>query len=305
MSRTAASAGPLFVGPLFAGLCDDAAMFPPGDAPAAAAVPGHAAHRAAWYAPLVGPLLVPAGRIDEVAAAIRVEADLGGRPEQPDAVLVVPGGPRALHSALDDARHRSLRVVGVEVACDRAGDAAGATRAAVAALREELPAGVGGVVEVRRGDGMAAALEAVAGTGWRAKLRTGGLAAEAFPGPAEVARFLRACVALHLPFKCTAGLHHAVRHTDPATGFTHHGFLNILAATHVARDGGDESDIADTLDQRSGRSLAAAVADLPPDQVAATRAAFTAYGTCSIAEPLNDLAALDLIAVPSPHLEQA
>ena len=34
-----------------------------------------------------------------------------------------------------------------------------------------------------------------------------------------------------VPFKCTAGLHHAVRYTDPTTGFRHHGVLNILVAT--------------------------------------------------------------------------
>jgi hypothetical protein len=295
---------------LFAGLCDDAAMFPPGDEPAATAIPGHAAHRASWYAPLVGPLLVAAGQIDEVAGALRIEADLGGNPEPPDVVLVVPGGPGTLPSVLDDARHRGLHVVGVEVACDRVGESAEAMRTAVRALQKELPEGVGGVVEVRRDEGMSAALEVLAGnaragTGYRAKLRTGGLAAEAFPEPAEVARFLRECVALGLPFKCTAGLHHAVRHTNPATGFTHHGFLNILAATHVACEGGDEADIADALEQRSGWALAAVVAELTQDQVAATRAAFTAYGTCSIAEPLDDLAALGLIALPSPHLEQA
>jgi len=42
-----------------------------------------------------------------------------------------------------------------------------------------------------------------------------------------------------VPFKCTAGLHHAVHHTDPATGFVHHGFLNIVAATARAIVGGD------------------------------------------------------------------
>jgi hypothetical protein len=296
-----APAEPAAIPPLFAGLCDDAAMFPPGDAPGAVAVPGHAAHRASWYAALVGPLLVAADRIDEVAGALRIEAELGGHPEPPDVVLVVPGGPRALPAALDGARRRALNAVGVEVACDRGGGSAEAMRTAARTLLGELPGGVGGVVEVRRGEGMTAALEVLAGTGYRAKLRTGGPAAEAFPGPAEAARFLRDCVALELPFKCTAGLHRAMRHTNAATGFTHHGFLNILAATHVACEGGDEAAVASVLERRSGWALAAVAKQLTADQVTATRAAFTAFGTCSIAEPLNDLAALDLIAVPAAH----
>ena len=42
------------------GLVDDAAVFPPGNAALPDAVAAHREHRAAWYADLVGPLLVPA-----------------------------------------------------------------------------------------------------------------------------------------------------------------------------------------------------------------------------------------------------
>jgi acyl-CoA synthetase (AMP-forming)/AMP-acid ligase II len=37
-------------------------------------------------------------------------------------------------------------------------------------------------------------------------------------------------------FKCTAGLHNAVRHTGQ-DGFEHHGFLNVLVATRLLFDG--------------------------------------------------------------------
>ena len=46
------------VPPLFAGLVDDAAVFPPGSATLTDAVISHRAHRMAWYNSLVGPLLV-------------------------------------------------------------------------------------------------------------------------------------------------------------------------------------------------------------------------------------------------------
>ena len=42
-------------------LIDDAALFPPGNAPMPAAVAAHRRHRAAAYRELVGPFLCPAG----------------------------------------------------------------------------------------------------------------------------------------------------------------------------------------------------------------------------------------------------
>ena len=58
-------------------------------------------------------------------------------------------------------------------------------------------------------------------------------------------------------FKCTAGLHHAVRNTDPDTGFEQHGFLNILlAVSRRARR------------RRPRRSVAAELADRDADGVA-------------------------------------
>src|SRR5262245_12753309 len=48
------------VPPLLRALIDDAAVFPPGNAPLDEAVAAHRQHRAGWYAEMVGPLLVPA-----------------------------------------------------------------------------------------------------------------------------------------------------------------------------------------------------------------------------------------------------
>ena len=47
-------------------LLDDAAVFPPGNLPLAEAVVAHRAHRASWYADLVGPLVVPAAALDDL-----------------------------------------------------------------------------------------------------------------------------------------------------------------------------------------------------------------------------------------------
>ena len=51
---------------LFARFVDDAAVFPPGSASLPQAVADHHRHRAAWYADLVGPLLVPVSELGKL-----------------------------------------------------------------------------------------------------------------------------------------------------------------------------------------------------------------------------------------------
>jgi pimeloyl-ACP methyl ester carboxylesterase len=85
---------------LFAAMCDDASMFPPGNAPVAEAVPAHRVHRAAWYARLAGPFLLGADRIAATGAAAGTEPlDLLLRPGAA-AVVELRRGP-GLEAALD------------------------------------------------------------------------------------------------------------------------------------------------------------------------------------------------------------
>ena len=60
-----------------------------------------------------------------------------------------------------------------------------------------------------------AALDEIAAAELRLKFRTGGVTADAFPSAAELAPCIDAALDREPPFKCTAGLHHAVRHTRP------------------------------------------------------------------------------------------
>ncbi|WP_230210293.1 hypothetical protein [Streptomyces kaniharaensis] len=268
---------------LFRGLFDDAAVFPPGNLPVVEAVPAHRAHRAAWYADAVGPFLCGAGRLGELAAAVA-----GTEPLRVG--LVLPGGSAELGPAL--AAAAPFEVAGVELATRDA-------REAVAELDRLLPPDVPAAIELPRellrGDGLDDTLDVLVDSPYRAKFRTGGVVAEAFPGEDELAAFLTGCAQRGLPYKCTAGLHHAVRHTDPVTGFEHHGFLNVLLAAQET----DRTAAAEVLAERDGQVLAKAVLALSERQVTVIRNSFTAFGTCSIAEPLDDLAALGLLS-PSP-----
>ncbi|WP_371478555.1 hypothetical protein [Kitasatospora sp. NBC_00315] len=277
------------VPPLLRLLFDDAAVFPPGNLPLAEAVPAHRAHRVARYADAVGPFLCGAGRLAELAAA-------AGPADGPAlrVGLVLPGGSASLAEALAAAAPFEIAAVEL-VSAD--------LPKTVAVLDERLPAGTTAYVELPRDSRVEDALDVLAGTPYRAKFRTGGLTAEAFPGVYELAGSLMACAERAVPYKCTAGLHNAVRHTDPVTGFEHHGFLNVLLAALAAR-AGDRTGTADALRERSGEVLAGAARALSDDQVTLIRESFTSFGTCSIAEPLADLADLGLPATTlTPHLE--
>jgi hypothetical protein len=151
------------------------------------------------------------------------------------------------------------------------------------------------------------AARAQSGRALGAKVRCGGVMAEAFPPPDVLAAFLLACRDRHLPIKATAGLHHPFRHTDAATGFIRHGFINLLAASALAHGGADlavlTEVLADTdpgdfsleargLTWRRRRVDAASLAAIRSDL-------FVGYGSCSFDEPVTDLAALGMLPVAS------
>lgn len=238
-------------------LLDDAAVFPPGNLPLAEAVAAHRRHRTSWYAGLVGPLVVPAAALPDLAGAGPL-----------DVAVVVPDAEGA--AAALTAAPEGIRVVGLEV-----------TDTTVAALRAAIgePAGVTVHVEIPRDDRRGALIADLAGTPYLAKLRTGGVRADLYPDEAELAATVQALVAAGVPFKATAGLHHALRNTDPATGFEQHGFLNLLAATRAA----DVTEMAAVLAERD------AAPELP------TTSLLRSIGTCSITEPIDELAALGLL----------
>ncbi|MEE2052388.1 hypothetical protein [Nocardiopsis tropica] len=282
-------------GALYRKLFDDAALFPPGNAPMGEALPAHRAHLAGPRAGYVGPFLVADARVAELRAVLGREPQDDGR--APLAVAVtVPGGAGGVGAAVDAVlADPALRLAGVEVAA-----APGGVREAAGALDSHLPEGAEGFGEVPRGAGVREDVEALVGSGHSAKFRTGGLTPEAHPGEDELAELLHAAVALGLPFKCTAGLHHAVRHTT-REGFEQHGFLNVLLATGALLDGGGSGDAARILAERDGATVAGLAAGLTDGGAEEVRQRFRSFGTCSVTEPLEDLVVLGALPAPRPR----
>lgn len=143
-------------------------------------------------------------------------------------------------------------------------------------------------VELPLDDELERNVERVRAAGALAKVRCSG---ERTPSPHELARFVRACAEAGVPFKASAGLHHPVRRGDA------HGFLNLLAAAlwpDVAEEALADEDMAEWLAPRRGfrwhgREAGAA------EVAAMRRERFRSFGSCSVAEPVEDLRPLGLL----------
>lgn len=271
-------------------LIDDAAIFPPGNSPIDRAVSDHHDHCLSAYAPLVGPLLVRDSDVAGLAALTDRPLEIG---------IIGTSGPEGLDRALAISQRSSMIAVSaVEIPVPTGGDVLLATNELVTELLS-LPAGVTVSVELPRPGGeqlaaWAAAAEEIAAAGLQIKLRTGGVVADAHPAEDELATALAAVVPHR--FKLTAGLHRAVRNTQPETGFEQHGFLNILVAVHLLAEGSTAERAAEVLRERDGRALASAVRAWSDQDTAVVRQTFRGFGSCSVTEPYADLLDLELIA---------
>jgi hypothetical protein len=142
-----------------------------------------------------------------------------------------------------------------------------------------------------------------------AKIRMGGLTPETIPGIDVVAHFLEACARERVPFKATAGLHHAVRGTRALTGDAEspravmHGFLNLFLAAALAYLGADQRAIVRTLAEEDAAAFR--LDDelirwhdntLISDQIERVRREFAmGFGSCSFDEPVDDLKEMEWI----------
>lgn len=241
------------VNPLFAGLLDDAAIFPPGNLPLREAIPAHHAHRSAWYGDLVGPFVLS-------------DTDLAGIGSEPIRISVIATAPPVVADE---------RIVAVETRLPALARTIDKVPVYVELPWNELPVGIDALPPNAR-----------------VKLRTGGTEASAFPSETALAAAIAVCVEQGRPFKCTAGLHHAIRHTDPLTGFEHHGFLNVLVASTATAD--PRSALAERNPDVIVKELEAA----EPEVLMAARRSFVSFGTCSIADPVADLVTLGLLSTP-------
>ena len=294
-SRTG-TARPATVLALLGGVVDYAGLFPPAGLPMAAAVAEYLAARSGPDAWMLGRFVLPASRLGEFAAVAAARAEIvtlsaivrDAADEDRAAVLLFNH---------DSARHRAI----VDTIESKPQTLDGIDR-----LAESFGPDYDVYVEVAAGDDAGRWLERVRDRGLKAKVRTGGLTADAFPGPSSLMIFIDDALRLQIPFKATAGLHHAVRGTYRLTYQTGsavapmYGYLNLLLATAGRRAGLPRSDCERLLQLTDAaaldfgeRFIRWGSVELPLDVLRAVRDhTLVSFGSCSFTEPVGDLHAL-------------
>ncbi len=178
-------------------LIDYAGLFPPASLSMTQAVKNYESYRESKHAWMLGRFVVPAAKLGEVPIEIPVTV-LAAPDEFPDVDVI-----ETKASSADDveqiAKNRAGRMIYVEITDD-------------------------------------SLIEPLGRHGLRAKLRTGGTTADAFPSVQRIAEFIQRCAEARVPFKVTAGLHHPLRCIRPLTyepnapAGTMNGFLNVFIA---------------------------------------------------------------------------
>lgn len=135
------------------------------------------------------------------------------------------------------------------------------------------------------------------------KLRTGGIEPSAFPEPEVIAFAIMTCCEYNVPMKCTAGLHHPIRHYNNEVNSVMHGFMNVFAAGILAYTSGlDEQEIIEVLTDEdpyefifNENGFIWNETEITNSEIASAREKFMlSYGSCSFNEPVDDLKTMEL-----------
>lgn len=272
---------------------DYAGLFPPAGLDMESAVRNYQDALAGEDGWMLGTFVVAAPRLGVFAEAF--ERVCCGEREQPWMLSVI---------CADEADKRAVEEFQEGAVFLRSVEAKAADRASAEAALRGLPVSRFCYVEFPP-ERAPEILPVLAGRNGRAKLRTGGLTADAIPSVETVAGFLRACAAQRVPFKATAGLHHPLRglhllSPEGAARATMHGFINLFLAAALAWFGAEETAVQRTLAEEDatafrldGEVIRWHEQAMTADQLEMVRRDFAiSFGSCSFAEPVDDLRAM-------------
>jgi hypothetical protein len=249
---------------LFEALLDDAVLLDAGtdlpeDTSLAAAVQEHRDRLLGDDAHLMGPLVVPADRVEGFAGAL-LSGDHALR-----VLLVAPDGSEAGRTRLREARDLLTDDERTEIVGVRIGLPVGPAAIVVTGLLERLDFTAPAWIEVTPGAESGDAIAAVAADGAE------GLALMAAADDQALACLLRSALDHGRSFRLVTGPAGAAVVRNARS----HGVLNVLLAVRAGLDGADEVELAQVLARRDIALLVSQLRRLSDVAAATTRASLT------------------------------
>jgi len=288
----------------FAAIVDYAGVFPPASLSVADAVAGYRTARAAPESWVAGRFLIRTSQLQDLGEEATATMQPGEEPWEVSAVF--DSEATAAASLASDFHTEMEPAMTVAAAEALVSDVSPSGIATLFATIGSINPDVVGFLEVSRMGDVEAQIRTIgsviqeSGRTGGTKLRCGGVTADLFPSPREVALFIGTAVNEGVPFKATAGLHQPYRHFDESLGICRHGFINILMATTAATEGASLATLTEIISETDPDTfgLSAAFArwgDLrfPGSTLRRVRQnLFVAYGSCDFEEPVEALRTL-------------
>lgn len=289
---------------LMTGVIDYAGLFPPSQLSMAEAVLNYATYRGSNYGWMLGRFILPVARLDEF---VESAGDLvSGDTSEAWRLSVLAGEDidqtfRQI-AEFNRVNESSVIIDTLEVKAN--------TLSKIDNTIASLPSGITAYFEISMGEQFIDLVTALAMSGHRAKIRTGGVTNDDFPSSKEIIRFVRTCMAANVPFKATAGLHHPLRCFKPLTYApdapegTMHGFLNTLMMTGFARESYRPPLLEELMEEEFEEAFSFSETGVSwRDEYSLTNAhlrlmrdrGMNSFGSCSFDEPVEDLRAMGLL----------
>jgi hypothetical protein len=290
---------------LIAGLIDYAGLFPPAGEDMRTALEHYASYVKGPDSRALGRFIVPIARLTELeeAAADLMPKGNAARPWRLSALVAddIASAVKEMSRFNRDHASRSKGRAIVDVVEMKA-----TTRDQIHRQHHDLPPEFTAYFEIPLSGDMQSLVTAMAELHVRAKVRTGGVSANAFPPADKLADFIAACAHARVPFKATAGLHHPLRGEQRLTyepdseREVMYGFLNVFLASAMAYAGEIEDTIVAVLQETDPSAFVFGDSGIrwrnktvTTEQIAAARSKFAiAFGSCSFREPVDELASL-------------
>lgn len=300
-----ATKNPASLDALLGGLIDYAGLFPPASESMRVAAEKYAEYLEGADERALARFIVPTSRLREFESAA-AEVISGAPQPKPWRLSALLSGDTAdaIREILDfNHRHPIESGVGravidvVELKANCASD--------ISAQHRELPETLTAYFEISAAGNIQPLVGAIAAAGARAKIRTGGVTADAFPPADAILDFMIACRDAGVSFKATAGLHHPLRgeyrltYEPGSSKAMMYGYVNVFLAAALLWAGASRDTARAALLETDPTTLdfgddwiAWRDRKLTTTQLRSAREFAISFGSCSFREPIDELAQL-------------